>query len=122
MAKKDPYTVALENWINVNGDTREFYRRYGGDFWFMLPVIQKRIKEDGIKKYLAMDDEEIDQICREIDEKNKAQSREPDENGVIHISNWHGYNERDVITMIKAFAMLSSEDQGLVLAAKGLWQ
>ena len=121
MAKKDPYTAALENWINVNGDTREFYKRYGGDFWLMLPVIQKRIKDDGVKKYLAMDDEEIDQICREIDEKNKAQSREPDENGVIHISNWHGYNERDVITMIKAFSMLSSEDQGLVLAAKGFW-
>ena len=50
MAKKDPYTAALENWINVNGDTREFYRRYGGDFWLMLPVIQKRIKDDGVKK------------------------------------------------------------------------
>ena len=37
------------------------------------------------------------------------------------ISMWQDYNERDTITMIKAFTQLSSDDKRLVLSVKGLW-
>ena len=119
MAKKDPEIVALENWINVNDDTRDIYKRYGGDFWFILPIIQKRIMEEGTDKYVNMSDKEIDDICRKI--KEESDKERVDENGHKVISIWQDYNERDAITMIKAFTQLNSDNKRLVLSVKGLW-
>ncbi len=119
MSKKEPEIIALENWINLNDDTRDMYKRYGGDFWLMLPIIQKRIMEDGTDKYVNMSDKEIDDICRKI--KEESDKERVDENGYKVISLWQDYNERDTITMIKAFTQLSADDKRLILSAKGFF-
>ena len=107
---------AFNNWINTNAETVDIYKRYGHDFeFFMVPIIQNRIKKEGYTKYLDLTDEEINNLCKAIDEKNEQISKEPDENGVRHIPIWQGYNERDTIILIKAFVKLSSDDQNAIL-------
>lgn len=112
---------ALNNWINISGDTQDVYKRYGGDFFFLLTFIQRRIMEEGTDKYVNMSDADIDKICRDLKAKNEEISNKVEPDGSRHIPIWQDYNERDLITMIKAFVQLSSEDKHEVLGIKSLW-
>lgn len=112
---------ALTNWINTNGDTIDVYKRYGYDFLFLLTAIQRRIMEEGTDKYVNMSDKDIDKICQELKKKNEEISNKVEPDGTRHIPIWQEYNERDLITMIKAFVSLSPEDKHEILGIKAPW-
>lgn len=112
---------ALTHWINTNGDTIDVYKRYGYDFLFLLTVIQRRIMEEGTDKYVNMSDKEIDKICQELKKKNEEISNKVEPDGTRHIPIWQEYNERDLITMIKAFVSLSPEDKHEILGIRAPW-
>ena len=108
---------ALDRWINFSDETRDIVSRWQRDFAFFLMFFRQRVQEEGYMKYKNMTPQQVEQACADVARHNEELEAEEHE-GYHTISMWHDWSERDLITMIKAFAELSPEDRREILSIR----
>lgn len=106
---------ALAKWVYMNDTTTDIYHRWERDFVFFLVIFRNRVLEEGYAKYRDMSDKEVEEECKKVADREKELEGKKNEDGSFNIVTWHDWSERDLITMIKAFAELPSEDRSNIL-------
>lgn len=91
---------------------KEIYRRYYGDFAFLWALVISNFTTYGIKEYVDLTDEDIEDEVKEFAETHHDGEEHTDENGKTYrtISIIQDYNVRDMLVMCRILASYDIPD------------